>query len=344
MDTYQECLDLVSDVIRNNDIDLSVVEGDENVILANIQIDDKHITFPSLQEPMLILDEIGTADQFRSFYFSVLMLVNDDYHSGNILMDKLEHYGIPECQNIENLYGNILIKQLFIILHEVGHYCYRNNDELSHFYKTGFTNYLTNLICEGAGYKETIDCTKNSIISLFEQYVDDVEGIKDFFDNYNYKSMSTKYFSDPNNIEESAADLTALLILNNLLRTKINHIEYDPETQSVIEAANYINTVIAWRNLIEGYGTDSSYINNSPIRLSFLLIMSFVTFNDTAPFTYSRENTLRKQLELLVNLKEYECYILKWRDGNNNTYNEMKYNKLKERIDNYAKELKKLYQ
>ena len=286
---------------------------------------------------MLILDEIGTADQFRSFYLSLLMLQNDDYEYGNELMDNLSIYGIPECVDAEALYKSILVKQVFILLHELGHYYYKN-DEIPSFLKEYFSEYCKILDAFHED-REAVEKEKAQMLEMSKSVVNDIAFLKDFFGKFDYKNRIASYMNDTNNIAESSADFFASYILLNLYPSQ-KGFSNNLLVKSVFGAINYIHTITSYRNFVDGISDSNQYSNNLSIRLGFLKTMNAL-FD---PYEYSSEDIFEKLVQLVNDLPSFEKYILKWREGNGNISDTYAYNGLKTRIDNYAKSLKQLYQ
>lgn len=336
MDTYRECVEIVNNVIVENNIDVTIASGDESVFLPNIDLKKKIIFFPLLQEPLLIIDEIGTVEQFRSFYLSLLMLQNDDYELGNELMDKLAEYGMPACADAEAFYKSILVKQVFILLHEIGHY-YFKNEKIPGFFKDYFSEYCK-LLDAFHEDRQAVEKEKAKMLETSKMVVNDVAFLKVFFDEFDYKSRIASYMNETNNIAESSADLFASFILLNLLPSR-KGFSYDLVEKSVFGAINYIHTITSFRNFIDGVSDSSHYSSNLSIRLGFLKTITAM-FD---PNEYSREDIFERLVQLVIDLPCFEKYILKWREGNGNISDACAYNGLKTRIDNYAESLKQLY-
>lgn len=337
MDTYRECIEIVNRIIVENNIDVAIVSGDESVFLPNIDIEKKIILFPYLQESLLILDEIGTADQFRSFYLSLLMLQNDDYEFGNELMDNLVLYGMPRCVDPQTMYNSILVKQVFILLHELGHYYYRNN-EIPGIFSNCFSEYCK-ILDEFHKDKESVEKEKAQMLEMSKKVVNDVVFLKDHFDKFDYKNRIASYINERDAIDESSADIFALFILLNLLPSRMGF-SYNLVVKSVFGAINYIHTITSFSNFIDGVSDTCRYSNNLSIRLGFLKTITAV-FD---PYKYSSEDIFEKLVQFVSDLPNIEKYILKWREGNNNLYDTESYQNLKNRIENYANSVKGLYQ
>lgn len=337
MDIYRECVEIINNIVVENNIDITIVPGDENAFLPSIDFKKKTIIFPYYQEPLLILDEIGTADQFRSFYLSLLMLQNDDYDSGNELMDTLAANGKIECANAEVLYKSILVKQVFILLHELGHYYYKN-EEMPSIFIDYFSEYCKIL---DAFHEDTeaVEKEKSQMLEMSKKVVNDDTFLKDFFNEFDYKNRIASYMNETNNIGESAADLFASFILLNSLPLR-KGFSYNLVVKSVFGAINYIHAITSYRNFIDGISDSSHYSNNLSIRLGFLKTITAM-FD---PYEYSQKDIFERLVQLVVDLPSIEKYILKWREGNCNISDACAYNGLKTRIDNYAKSLKQLYQ
>lgn len=337
MDTNRECVEIVNRIIVENNIDVAIVSGDESAFLPYIDFEKKIILFPYLQESLLILDEIGSPDQFRSFYLSLLMLQNDDYEFGNELMDNLVLYGLPRCVDPQTMYNSILVKQVFILLHELGHYYYRN-DEIPSIFRDYFSEYCKILDAFHED-KESVEKEKAKMLEMSKKVVNDVVFLKDYFDKFEYKDRIASYMNERNAIDESSADLFALFILLNFLPSRMGF-SYDIVIKSVFGAINYIHTITSYRNFIDGVSDTCRYSNNMSIRLGFLKTIAAV-FD---PYKYSSEDIFEKLVQLVSDLPNIEKYILKWREGNINIYNTESYQNLKNRIDNYAYSVKGLYQ
>lgn len=336
MDSFRECIKIANDVISENNIDVSIVCGDERELMPSIDIEKKTIVFPYLQEALLILDEISTADQFRYFYLSLLMLQNDDYASGNKLMDALDKRGMPICLDAESLYTSTLIKQLFIIFHELGHYHYKDDKRPSLFVDY-YSEYLK-ILDESYKNKESKKKEKTEMLELFKRAIDDVSALEDYFDKFDYKTYLTSYYNEQNNVDESSADLYASLLLLCLL-PKIG-LSYKIVVKSVVGAINYLHAITSYQNFIDGICDTSQHSLGLSVRLGFLKTM-FALFD---PYNYSQEDVLEKLIQLVNDLPSFEKYITKWKEGNINQSDSAEYHRLKERIDDYAKSLKQLYQ
>lgn len=336
MDSFRECIKIANDVISENGLDVSIVCGDERELIPSIDIEKKTIVFPYLQEALLILDEIGTADQFRCFYLSLLMLQNDDYISGNELMDALDKLSIPICTNAESLYTSTLIKQLFIIFHELGHYYYKDEEKPSLF-AVYYSEYLK-ILDESYKNIELIEKEKTQMLETFKSATDDVTALEDYFDNFDYKTYLTSYYNGQNNVNESSADLYASLLLLCLL-PKLG-LSNKTVVKSVVGAINYLHTITSYQNFTDGICDTSQHSQSLSVRLGFLKTM-FALFD---PYNYSQEDVLEKLIQLVKDLPSFEKYIIKWREGNLNQSESAEYHRLKERIDDYAKSLKQLYQ
>ena len=242
MDTYRECVEIVNRIIVENNIDVAIVAGDESAFLPYIDFEKKIILFPYLQESLLILDEIGSADQFRSFYLSLLMLQNDDYEFGNELMDNLVLNGMPRCVDPQTMYNSILVKQVFILLHELGHYYYRN-DEIPSIFRDYFSEYCKILDAFHED-KESVEKEKAKMLEMSKKVVNDVVFLKDYFDKFEYKNRIASYMNERNAIDESSADLFALFILLRMFPSRMGF-SYDLVIKSVFGAINYIHTILA---------------------------------------------------------------------------------------------------
>lgn len=336
MDTYRECEKIVNRIIVDNNIDVTIVSGDENAFLPSIDFKKKTIIFPYFQEPLLILDEIGTANQFRSFYLSLLMLQNDDYDFGNELMDTLAANGKIECANAEVLYKSILVKQVFILLHELGHYYYKNEEKPSIFIDY-FSEYCK-ILDEFHEDTEAVEKEKSQMIEMSKKVVNDVTFLQDYFDKFDYKSRIASYMNEQSDVDESVADLFASFILLNSLPSRTGF-SSELVVKSVFGAINYIHTITSYRNFIDGISDSSRYSNALSIRLGFLKTITAL-FD---PYEYSKEDVFERLVQLVEDLPNSEKYILKWREGNNNPSDKVAYDKLKERIDNYSNTLKQLY-
>lgn len=336
MDSYRECINIANDVIREGSIDVSIVCGDERVLVSNIDIEKKTIVFPYLQEALLILDEIGSADQFRCFYLALLMLQNDDYASGNELMDALDKHGVPACVDAESLYTSTLIKQLFIIFHELGHYYYKDDKKPSLF--TDYYYEYLKILDEGYKNKELIEKEKAQMLEMFRLATDNVKALEEYFDNFDYKAHLVSYYNDQNNIDESTADLYASLLLL-CLSPKLG-LPNNTMVKSIVGSINYLHTITSYQNFIDNICDTSQHSQDLSVRLGFLKTM-FALFD---PYNYSQEDILEKLIQLVVDLPCFEKYITKWREGNANPSDAAEYHRLKKRIDDYAKSLKQLYQ
>ena len=337
MDTYKECVEIVNRIIVENNIDVAIVSGDESVFLPNIDIEKKIILFPYLQESLLILDEIGTADQFRSFYLSLLMLQNDDYESGNELMDNLAFYGMPECTDAKALYKSILVKQVFILLHELGHYYYKY-DEIPSIFRDYFSEYCK-MLDEFHKNREAVEKEKAQMLEMSKRVVNDVTFLKDYFDEFDYKNRIASYINERSNVDESAADLFASFILLNYLPSRMGF-SYNLVVKSVFGAINYIHTITSYRNFVDGICDSCQYSNSLSIRLGFLKTITAI-FD---PYEYSHEDIFGRLVQLISDLPSIEKYILKWREGNINLSDSISYQNLKNRIEDYTNSVKGLYQ
>lgn len=213
MDIFAKSVEISQEILKNYGVNLSIQKGDETVIVATIDVDTETVTIPDSQEAMLILDELGSIEQSVNLYLALKMLQNDDYDLCDELIGCLERESLSMCSDEDSLYKSILVKQLFVIFHEAGHYMISTNEEWKNYCINAFNEYIEEM-------NETrLDENDKSFMTSFSQDFDNE--VKDYLEHelfrLDIRESSKNYMGRMHVPEETYADVTALMFLNDYI-------------------------------------------------------------------------------------------------------------------------------
>ena len=164
MNTRSECIEIVRKLAIKLNSNISFKEEDGFSYLATIR--NGIITCPVYQEALLILYELDDKEKIFDYLFSLYMIDNDEYELCNELLSELEEKGLPVCADSDALYTSIFIKQLFLILHEYGHYLFATRDDIKKRFYEGM-NRIGNEMFEDFSLDDSdIDMVINKIAKI----------------------------------------------------------------------------------------------------------------------------------------------------------------------------------
>jgi len=346
MDTLIDSADIIKYILKETENDLSL-DIDETIWVPYVDYSMRTVFFPFYQEALLILDEIGTQDQFLCFYFALYMLQNDDYELGEELLNKLCQSEFPSCSNAESLYEAIITKQLFIMLHECGHYLNFSKKAYGRIFEECLIKniYIPNEVEEPVD--DEIKSWMTSVLAnknIDEEHSKHIVGM---FANANKKQNAKEYFGSLNKTDETQADLAAMWMLGLYVRPLLN-----VSVRNVLKTINYVDTLVLLERIMKGTLKKDELIK---IEQDFLVdltrqrvssLFAYQFFDDDDSFNdeeYYRD-VYKKGVSFGLKIVEYKKFIDSWNAGNNRVRDEQQYKKLHEMIYRCSVALKQLYQ
>lgn len=352
MDTRKECIDVVKKIVKSYNFDVSFIEGDLLDYFSTVSSKEGVISFPALQEAFLILFELDNGERILIFILIILMMENDDYELCEELLTNLEEKGLPPCSDSQALYENILIKQLFIILHECGHiYIEKDKSKKIELYEN-----LCKIINETFQDVEMDDWIIDEIVKRTKVFGGKSEKIsRELLLNTDYSENSALYLSKSINIEESLADRFSMICLKDFFREKKSKINKDKIVKSIYEAIVFFTFLHNFKELLilqanhndEDYFkiiADTKYrlnVNQIRFSISILFLDDFFETNsiDLMDLYF---DSVYKPYSFLTDDKDK--YFDAWASGNKNLTNQSTRDVVLKRIMNYVNTLKELYQ
>lgn len=351
MDSFIYSAKFVNYILKETKNDLSIEIGDETVLVPNVDYEKKIVVFPYYQEALLILHEIGTPDQFLCFFLALYMLQNDDYDLCEELLHKLYQLGLPSCSDAKALYKSTIVKHLFIMLHECGHYLNFSQNEFDYLCEKYFIN--------DTFFSQDFEVVKDDSVQSFfsrllsECNVNDKESTQFFIDQVvksDVKENAREFFRNGYKSNESKADLSALLMMRIFAESIMQIKDVD-----VLKAIAFVELFSLLGLLINSNREESEItrirqqygIENTRQRISSLIAYNFFEADDSISFEQVIESEFQKGAILAVRInEEYQKYFDSWVDGNKNNgdRDEERYKYLLDGIYGYFVALKDLYQ
>ena len=252
MNTRNECINIVRKVLSSNDHDISkisFVEGEQLDYLSSVDIDTGVIKFPILQEVFLILYELDEGKRILYLFLAISLLDNNEYESCEEVLEILEKEGLPTCHDSKTLYRSILVKQLFIILHECGHFFNESDEEwnkkICEYNIEASRNFIIQPLDESVvkkiAYEEHKWCPEVPI-SVMESVIrkqSSEEGVRSSIGVF----FSKKYF-----VEEFNADVFALEALETFFKEDREFKVTEKTVKSILEGASTIYAILFLKN------------------------------------------------------------------------------------------------
>ena len=247
MNTRSECIEIVRKLAISFNTNISFKEEDGFSYLATIR--NGIITFPIYQETLLILYELDDKERIIDFLLLLYMMDNDEYELCDELLSELEEKGLPVCSDSDALYTSIFIKQLFLLLHEYGHFLFATRDDI----KTRFYESMNRIGNEMFDRSSLDDREYEMIVNLMEKYIKNIRNdsaYRNILLKTNFIDKNQFFISKSHNIEESAADLFALFLLKNFLENNIINKTLVQIKKSVLEAALFVGGLTNFKQLL----------------------------------------------------------------------------------------------
>lgn len=360
MNTRNECINIVRKVLSSNDHDISkisFVEGEQLDYLSSVDIDTGVIKFPILQEVFLILYELDEGKRILYLFLAISLLDNNEYELCEEVLEILENEGLPTCHDSDALYRSLLVKQLFIIFHECGHFFNESDEEWnkklcernSRISQNFIFQPLDESVVKKIAYEEHKWCPE-APISFMESEIRkqcSEEGMRNSISNF----FSKRYF-----VEEFNADVFALEALETFFKEDSEFEITDKTGKSILEGASSIYAILFLKNDLilcsdEDGDEEEQYLNIvSPLsKLRFGLLggmikeltnESVMDFLDVL-YNYAYKAFLfeksEEEADILSDYMEYSF------DSNYEQTNLVERNRLSRRIMAYADSIMGLY-
>ncbi len=357
MNTRNECIDLLKGILEShnqNFNDLTIIEGERFDYSSSVNLDTGVIKFPLLQEAFLILYELDDGERILKFFLIILMLENDEYELCNELLRDIRKLGVPTSFDSEALYRSILIKQLFILLHECGHYYIKKDEELRGLLYDAVNKMGQFLFQDSEKDESQMESVLNRLSSIHPS-LEDV--CRELFSNVNYTELNNLYLKRTINIDESAADLFAILALDELFKKEKNEKTYVNYKRSILEAVYFVGSIKTLKRALTliGDNSDDDYlkiVTNSTSNIYidqhrfFMLGLIIENIYDEYPISL-KEIQLGYGLKVFKYLSKNETIINRyadaWLSGNFNETKQTSRDLLINEIMEYVKILTGLY-
>lgn len=352
MDTRKECIDIVKKIAFN--FDVSFIEGDLLDYFSTVISNEGVISFPILQEAFLILFELDDGERILIFIFIIIMMENDDYELCEELLTNLEKKGLPPCSDSQALYENILIKQLFIILHECGHIFLEKNKSKKIELYDKLCEFINESFLHGKLDDETIDMHVDTVKVLGSK---SEELVRELLSNTDYTENSALFLSKSINIEETVADSIALSCLKKIYQETKSKINKDIFRKSIIEAILFVDVIHTFKvvlPLLANHNEEDFFkiIADSKSRFHVKRLRNIISlqifgyifgFNSLDDFDINLDKYYNPFI-YITETDDKAKYLYAWISGNKNITNQSTRDVLLKRIMNYVDTLKELYQ
>ncbi len=349
---YDFCVNRLLEECSQQGWNLSISDGGGYKLTPSINRKHQTAFIPKYMEGLLVLDELEANEDFVSFLLAIHMLINNEYGYCDELIGSL-FKRLNGLKPKDSLYKKIKAKLLFVVLHELGHYAYEENEEIRSFLKGHAEEWLQHLESIYQLREEDLD----RFVGLVKQETSDLlefEGVLKQLFSQSLHESARNVLSKEQKIEEIAADMFSLLEMESMLSTNSDSKgnSYDESmVMGVFEAIYFVGSIISLNSTLDlGFTQEKTIVRNTEliafnsIRIggaSHLLETLFETDIDLLDHPDIFRSSLR--CILLLSEDRFEKYVEITANGSNSQKDTLKFNDCYGRLLLYIDELRGLY-